>query len=112
MQNRIDDTVLTMLLFEATSVSATILKGTHKQGAKRWFSVWWQSGINLWRELQLEIKQVKFAENHKEVSEIAQEIYDDNAAFIYECARILVDIKQEDRNKVVKELNNYLNEKV
>jgi hypothetical protein len=94
---KISNSTLTFLLFEATSISATTLKGTMKQNAKKWFNLWWSQGIKMWKELKYNINQESFAEE-------AETFYDDTAAFLYDSARILVDIDISKREEVL----NYL----
>jgi hypothetical protein len=97
------DSMLTFLLFESTSISATKLKGTMKQNAKRYFNLWWLEGIKLWKELKFNIKQESFAEE-------AENYYDDTAAFIYDSARILVDIDISKREEILNYLKSFKND--
>ena len=96
--NNYSDEVITMLLFEATSVSATMLKDRYKQGAKLWFRVWWDSGKNLFKQLNGEIKS-------REFGEVAENIYDNRAAEIYEITKLSLEINNFE---LVKETLNKL----
>lgn len=95
----ITSTNLTFFLFEATSISASTIKDEYKQSAKHWFNLWWNQGIKLWKELKIAIKNEQFANE-------AEDVYDDNAAFIYELARIAVDIDISKREEIIKYLRD------
>lgn len=99
----ITNTNLTFFLFEATSISASTIKDQHKQGAKMFFNIWWRNGIKLWKELKIAIKNEQFANE-------AEDVYDDNAAFIYELARIIVDIDVSKREEIIKYLKEIKDE--
>ena len=100
---KVSDSMLTFLLFESTSISATKLKGTMKQNTKRFFNLWWLEGIKLWKDLKFNIRRESFGEE-------AENYYDDTAAFIYDSARILVDIDISKREEILNYLKSFKNE--
>lgn len=76
---------VTFLLFEATSISSTMLKDNYKQLAKHWFNKWWKCGIQMFKQLNFEIKSKEFGEE-------AENIYDNRSAEIYELVRLYLEI--------------------
>ena len=87
----------TFFLFEATSIAASSIKGNYKQGAKKFFNLWWNHGISLWKELRYNM-------HRKEFGEAAEEHYDDTAAFVYDVASISLTVEPEHRDIYLAEI--------
>jgi len=85
---------LTILLFEATCISGTTLFGELKQGAKRWFNLWFNQGKNLAKQLNIEIKAKEFAD-------AADFVYNEDAAYIYDLAYYGTQLSTEDKEKLI-----------
>jgi hypothetical protein len=102
MNNSISNTNLTILLFEATSISASALDKEFKHSAKLWYKKWWNEGIRLWKELRLEIKSHEFAKE-------GEEYYDESSAFLYDVAKIVMNIDIDKRDEIIKILKEYGN---
>lgn len=87
----------TFFLFEATSIAASSIKGNYKYGAKKFFNLWWNTGVNLWRELMYNMKK-------KEFGDAAEEHYDDTSAFIYDVVDKSLQVEPEFRDEYLKKL--------
>ena len=90
---------ITFFLFEATSISSTMLKDNMKFLAKHWFNKWWKLGLQMFKELNGNIKNIEFGEE-------AENVYDDKSAEIYELVKLYLEI--DDFEKVKNKLKELL----
>jgi hypothetical protein len=83
--SKYSDESITFFLFEATSISSTMLKDNMRFLAKHWFNKWWKTGLQMFKELNTQIK-------NKEFGEEAECVYDDKSAEIYELVKLYLEI--------------------
>ena len=87
------DTVLTLILFNATITAATAIadKG-YKQRAKNWLKLFFLSGTSLWKEVK------------KTTSDIPEtmDVYEELSGYVYEVVKIA--LQKDDYNKFLKQI--------
>jgi hypothetical protein len=90
--------IKSFLLFEATLQSVDMIKDKERrQQTKRYFNLWYQNGVKLWKELDKEISKIPEA----------QGAYEALSEVIYETSSKLI---ESDRTyELLKELQTLLN---
>jgi hypothetical protein len=93
-----NEQIKSFLLFEATLQSIDMIKDEErKQQVKRYFNLWYQNGVKLWKELDKELS----------VLSEAQTAYEELSAVLYETASKLIESEKTDELMV--ELQTILN---
>jgi hypothetical protein len=89
------DTMITMILFNATMTAATQIKDKgYKQRAKEWMQHWFNSGIRLWKEISRTTKEVP----------MAIDSYEELSGYVYEVVKIA--LEQPDYNEFLKNISS------
>jgi len=92
-QETFNDTMVTMILFNATMTSATAIKDTdYKHRAKSWLQNWYKTGTNLWKEVKRNSQDVP----------MAIDTYEEIAAYILEVTQIA--LNHPDYNTFLKQI--------